>query len=298
MDRLQCMGAAVAVADSRGFAGAARKLGLSAPAVTRAVAALEQHLGVALFVRTTRTVRLTEAGTRYVDDARRILAELDEADEAAAGINATPRGTLGITAPVLFGRLYVMPGIVDYLSRYPQVAVQALFLDRVVNLIDEGLDVGVRIGELPDSSLHAVRVGQVRRVLCASPAYLQAHGRPTRVAELSEHSLIAATGISSSPEWTFGGTGNKHSVRVQPRLVVNTNDAAITATCAGFGIARLLSYQVVEQVAAGELERVLDDDATALPVHVVYREGRRASAKVRSFVDLVVARLRADASLH
>ncbi len=298
MDRLQWMSAAVAVADTRGFAGAARKLGLSAPAVTRAVAALEQHLGVALFVRTTRQVRLTDAGTRYVEDARRILAELDEADEAAAGINAAPRGALSVTAPVLFGRLYVMPGIVDFLARYPEVSVHALFLDRVVNLVDEGLDVGVRIGELPDSQLHAVRVGQVRRVLCASPAYLQSHGRPTAIADLSDHALIAATSVSNSVEWKFGEAGNRHAVRVQPRLSVNTNDAAIAAACSGFGISRLLSYQVAQQVANGELELILDEEVTALPVHVIYREGRRASAKVRAFVDLMVTRLRADESLR
>lgn len=298
MDRLLWISAAVAVADMQGFAGAARKLGLSAPAVTRAVAALEQHLGVPLFVRTTRQVRLTEAGARYLEDARRILADLAEADEAAAGINAAPRGTLGVTAPVLFGRLYVMPRIVEFLARYPEVTVQALFLDRVVNLVDEGLDVGVRIGELPDSSLHAVRVGQVRRVLCAAPGYLEQHGRPTRVADLNQHMLIAATSIGSGIDWKFGTAETRQSVRVHPRLYVNTNDAALAAACAGFGITRLLSYQVAQQVASGELELILDEEGTALPVHVVYREGRRASAKVRAFVDFTVARLHADASLR
>ncbi|MES1988975.1 MAG: LysR family transcriptional regulator, partial [Pseudomonadota bacterium] len=172
MDRLNSMAIFIAVAEEEGFAGAARLLNISPPAVTRAVAALEDHLGVKLFNRTTRFVRLTEAGQRYFEDARRIIAAADEADEAATGINAEPKGHLVVTAPVLFGRLYVMPGISDYLQRYKDTEVTALFLDRIVNLLEEGVDVGIRIGELPDSSYKALRAGQVRRVLCASPAYL------------------------------------------------------------------------------------------------------------------------------
>ena len=173
MDRLHLMTVFVAVAEEEGFAAGARRLHLSPPAVTRAVASLETRLGVKLLNRTTRYVRTTEAGQRYLEDARRILAEVDAADEAAAGINAEPRGHLAVTAPVLFGRMFVMPGIVDYLKRYPDTEVSAMFLDRIVNLLEEGLDVGVRIGELPDSSMRALRVGSVRLVLCASPHYLQ-----------------------------------------------------------------------------------------------------------------------------
>lgn len=297
MNHLDWLQAVVAVADTRGFASAARKLGWSAPAVTRAIAALEAHLGVPLFVRTTRQVRLTDAGLRYSEDARRLLFDLAEADATAAGINATPKGQLAVTAPVLFGRLYVMPGIVDYLRAYPETSVQALFLDRVVNLVEEGIDVGVRIGPLPDSSLHAIAVGQVRRVLCAAPEYLAAHGAPEDLDALKAHPLIAASGVSPTPEWSFGSGAARRSVRVAPRLTVNTNDAAITAACAGLGIARLLSYQVAEPVAQGRLRIILEDAASELPVHVVYREGRRASAKVRGFVDRMVERLRADGSL-
>lgn len=295
MDRFVALSAVVAVADAQGFNGAARKLGVSPPAVTRAVAALEQHLGVTLFVRTTRTVRLTEAGQRYIEDARRVLADLSEADAAASGVNAAPRGHLVVTAPVLFGRLFVMPGIVDYLQRHADTTVQALFVDRVVNLADEGIDVGVRIGELPDSALHALRVGSVRRVLCAAPDYLAQHGEPADAEALKQHTLIAATSVSATHEWALGSGPGRTSVRVQPRLWVNTNDAAIAAACAGLGITRVLSYQVAHEVRDGRLKTLLPDASVAIPVHVVFRDGRRAPAKVRAFVDLISERLRAAA---
>jgi DNA-binding transcriptional LysR family regulator len=176
MDRFHALAVFVAVAEEESFAAAGRRLRMSPPAVTRAVADLEERLGVRLLTRTTRLVRTTDAGARYLEDARRILLEVDEADEAAAGINATPRGHLAVTAPMLFGKLYVMPVITAYQRAFKETTVSALFVDRVVNLLDEGLDVGLRIGSLPDSSLRAIRVGQVRRVICASPGYLKKHG--------------------------------------------------------------------------------------------------------------------------
>ena len=184
MDRFHLMNVFVAVAEEQGFAGGARRLGMSPPAVTRAIATLEDRLGVKLLNRTTRFVRATDAGMRYLESSRRILAEADEADEAVAGVHAAPRGHLAVTAPVLFGNLYVMPGIVDFLNRYPDASVSALFLDRVVNLLEEGLDVGVRIGDLPDSTMRAIPVGFVRRVVCASPRYLKKHGEPREPSEL------------------------------------------------------------------------------------------------------------------
>src|SRR3990167_1112375 len=176
MDRFHLMAVFVAVAEEEGFAAAARRLRMSPPAVTRAIAFLEERLGVRLLTRTTRLVRITDAGARYLEDARRILLEADEADEAAAGINATPRGHLAVTAPTLFGKDYVMPIITAYQRIFQETTVSALFVDRVVNLHDEGLDIGIRIGQLPESSLRAIRVGQVRRVVCAAPAYLDKHG--------------------------------------------------------------------------------------------------------------------------
>ena len=299
MDRLHHMSVFVAVAEAESFAAAGRRLGMSPPAVTRAVSALEKRLGVRLLTRSTRLVRITEAGERYLDDCRRIIADADEADESVAGLNAAPRGHLSVTAPVLFGRLYVMPGIVEYLRRYPDVTARALFLDRVVNLVDEGLEVAVRIGDLPDSSLKAVRVGQVRRIVCAAPRYLAARGTPNHPEQLTHHTIISASGVTPSAEWRFQDAGRPLQVRLQPRLVVTTNDGAIAATAAGLGITRLLSYQLARQLAAGDLETILSDfELPPLPVHVVHREGRQSSAKVRAFVDLLVARLRADPALQ
>ena len=221
MDRLHLMTVFVAVAEEESFAAGARRLGMSPPAVTRAISALEDRLGVKLLNRTTRYVRVTDAGSRYLDDCRRIIHESDEADEAAAGINAEPRGHLAVTAPVMFGRLFVIPGIVDYLQRYPDMEVSAVFLDRVVNLLEEGFDVGIRIGELPDSSMRAIRVGQVRRVLCASPDYLAKNGTPNNPAELSSHNIIAASGVSPTNEWKFNAYLKPSAVKVKPKLTVS-----------------------------------------------------------------------------
>lgn len=298
MDRLHLMTVFVAVAEEESFAGGARRLGMSPPAVTRAIAALEARLGVKLLNRTTRFVRTTEAGQRYLDDSRRIIGEVDEAGEAAAGINAEPRGHLAITAPVLFGKMFVLPVIVEFLQRYPAMKVSALFLDRVVNLLEEGLDVGVRIGELPDSSIRAIRVGSVRRVMCASPDYLEKHGMPHNPRELSGHNIVAASGVSPTIEWKFGQGAELTAVRVKPRLTVTTNDAAIEAALQGFGITRLLSYQVAPRLASGQLKIILSEfEPAPMPIHVLHREGRYASAKVRSFVDLIAIRLREDHAL-
>jgi DNA-binding transcriptional LysR family regulator len=280
----------VAVAEEQGFAGGARRLGMSPPAVTRAIAALEDRLGIKLLTRTTRYVRVTDAGQRYLEDARRIIHEVDEADETAAGIHAEPRGHLAVTAPLLFGKLFVIPSIVDYLQRYPEMDVSAVFLDRVVNLLEEGLDVGIRIGELPDSSMKAIRVGSVRRVVCASPLYLESRGTPNHPAELAQHLVISASAVSPVVEWKFA---HGLVVRVKPRLTVTSNDAAIETVIRGMGLTRLLSYQVAPYLASGQLQTVLTDfEPTPLPIHVIHRENRYTSAKVRTFVDLMVAQLR------
>ena len=299
MDRLQAMSTFVAVVDSGGFASAARKLNLSPPVVTRAVAELEERLGLRLLTRTTRVVRITDAGARYAEDCRRILAQIDEAEVAASGESAAARGTLTITAPVLFGREYVTPLVTQYLQRCPGVQANCLFLDRVVNLMEEGVDVAVRIGELPDSSLHATRVGRVRRVVVAAPAYLRQHGVPLRPADLAQHVIVAAGGITAAPEWRFVAAGKPLVQHVQPRLRTTTNDAALAATLAGFGLTRLMSYQVNRLVDSGALQLVLQEFENApLPVHVLHLEGRRPTQKVRGFIDLVVTSLRADRRLQ
>jgi len=295
MDRFHLMNVFIAVAEEQGFAATARRLHLSPPAVTRAVAALEEQLGVKLLNRTTRFVRVTEAGRRYLEDAKRILEDVKTADETAAGINAAPRGQLVITAPVLFGRMFVMPGIADYLNAYPNTEVSAMFLDRVVNLLEEGVDVGIRIGELPDSSLRALRVGSVRRVICASPQYLQRNGLPRKPRDLLEHSIIASSAGNNAIDWRFDNV----ALRIQPRLTVTTNDAAIEAAHCGFGITRLLSYQVAQPLGEGKLTIVLENhEPPPLPIYIVHREGRFASARIRAFVDLMAKRLRADKALN
>ncbi|MEH6470912.1 MAG: LysR family transcriptional regulator [Halopseudomonas sp.] len=299
MDRFHQMQVYTAVAEEEGFAAAARRLKMSPPAVTRAVASLEAQLGVKLLNRTTRYVRVTEAGMRYLDDCRRILGELDAADEAAAGINAEPRGHLSVTAPVLFGRLFVMPTIVEYLQRYPEMKVDALLLDRVVSMVEEGMDVGVRIGEMPDSSLRALPVGSVRRVLVASPDYLEQHGCPQQPQQLLERAIIASSAGNFTIGWQFLYPDDERTLKVRPRLTVTTNDAAIAAAEAGFGITRVLSYQVATQVAAGSLQIVLPHyEPVPSPVHIVHREGRFASVKARAFIDLLAQRLRADPALN
>lgn len=299
MDRLQAMEVFVAVVDSGGFAAAARRLELSAPVVTRAVAELEERLGVRLLTRTTRSVRVTEAGARYAEDCRRILADVSDSDAATSGSRSQLKGLIGVTAPVLFGNLHVTPIVTDYLRRYPDVDAQCVFVDRVVNLVDEGLDVAVRIGELPDSSLRAVGVGQVRRMLVASPAYIAAHGRPQRPDDLGEHVLIQPTQVAPYPEWRFAVDGRPLVQRIRPRLRTTTNDAALSFAIAGLGIARLLSYQAAEALASGELLPLLVSfEPPPIPVHIVHHEGQHMAQKVRAFVDLAVDMLRANPALR
>lgn len=294
MDRWHAMKVFVRVADSGGFAEAARQLDMGAPAVTRAVAGLEAQIGARLLIRTTRAVKLTEAGSRYLQDCRRILADIEEAEAAAAGSFVTPTGTLTVSASVMFGRMFVLPLLGEYLQHNPAVTGRALLLDRITHLVDEGIDVAVRIAHLPDSSLRAIGVGHVRRVVCAAPAYFERHGVPERPEALAQHTVIAATSAWTSLDWRFG-RDSEIGVRVHPKLSCNSNEAVIAAALDGWGLTRLLSYQVAPLVADGRLQVVLSAfEEPPLPVHVVHSEGRNAAAKVRAFVDLAVDRLRAD----
>lgn len=296
MDRFEIMRVFAVVAEEQGFAPAARRLGMSPPAVTRAVSALEERIGTRLLHRTTRVVRLTEAGTRFLADCKRILGEIEEAEASAAGSHAEPRGELAVTAPVMFGRMHVAPIVFDFLARYPRVTARTLFVDRVVNLIDEGLDVAVRIAELPDSSLHAVGVGSVRRVVCASPDYLAARGAPRTPADLSALDAIGFSLSGSPEEWSFASGA---TISPPTQLLVNSMDVAVAAAVAGRGLTRVLSYQIVPELRAGRLEIVLAAfEPPPVPISVVYAEGRRAAAKVRAFVDFAVTRLRSDSSLR
>ncbi|WP_433768232.1 LysR family transcriptional regulator [Pseudomonas putida] len=298
MDRFQEMQVFAAVAQDQGFSAAARRLGMSAASVTRAVAGLEKRIGTQLLTRTTRSVHLSEAGQRFLEDCRRILAEVQEAEDSAAGSHILPRGQLTITAPVLFGELYITPLMVNFLTQFPDVTINALLVDRVVSVVEEGIDVAVRIGELPDSNQHAIRVGQVRRVIVASPQFLATHGRPTHPQDLAEAPIIATSAIGQLKHWPFLEGDEPLSVRADPRLMVTANRAAINAAALGLGYTRVLSYQVASKVADGELEIVLADyELPPLPIHVVYQGGRKAPARVRSFVDFTVKALREDSAL-
>lgn len=295
MNQFHEMTVFLAVADAGSFAAAARRLEMSAPTVTRSVAALERRLGALLLVRTTRSLRLTEAGRRYADDCRRILEQVEQADDAAAGVMSAPRGALSITAPALFGELHVMPVVLGYLRKHRQVSVRTLLADRVVNLLDEDIDVAVRIGSLPDSSLTAVPAGHVRRVVCASPDFLRQHGVPQDPDALHRFCTITAAMEGRGPQWRFLQDGQPRRLNVQSQLTVTSFQAAVMAAREGWGLTQVVSYQVAPHLASGALQVVLRDfELPPLPVHVVYPEGRKSSAKVRSFVEFCVEALRRD----
>jgi DNA-binding transcriptional LysR family regulator len=294
MDRIHAMRVLVRIADRGSFAAAGRELNMSPPAVSRAVASLEDHVGARLLTRTTRSVRPTETGARYVEDCRSILAAIDEAEAAASGSYARPTGSLTVTASVMFGQIYILPLVTEFLDTYPEVDARLLFLDRVTNLVDEGIDVAIRIGNLPDSSHSAVRVGSVRRVVCGSPDYLKRAGTPETPGDLARHRVIAATSAATLVDWKFG-RNEQETIPVSPSLSCNSNPAAIEAARSGWGLTRVLSYQVAQDLAEGRLVAVLEQyEGEPYPVHIVHPEGRRASAKVRQFVDFAAERLRAN----
>jgi DNA-binding transcriptional LysR family regulator len=299
MDRLQAMTTFVTVVETGGFSAAARKLDVSPSVISRIVTELEEHLGARLLTRTTRVVRLTDTGASYFEDCRRIMGDIEQAELSATGAHGAPRGHLSLTAPVLFGKEYMMPIALEYLTRYPDVDLGCWFVDRVVNMVDEGIDVAARIGELPNSSLQAARVGQVRRVVCASPAYLDKHGEPQHPDDIANHPTILTTGASPSSEWRFNARPEQIVTPIRPRISTTTNDSAIRAATAGFGIVRCLSYQIASQLSDGTLRIVLEAfEPPPLPVSIVHREGRHATRKVRAFLDLAIETLRADARIN
>lgn len=292
MERLAAMEVFVAVADERGFAPAARKLGLSPSAVTRGLASLEAHLGIRLFQRTTRSVALTDAGARYLERARRILEELAEADAAARASRTDPRGRFVVSAPLVFGRMHVARAFCTLLSRHPSVQGELILADRLVNLVDEGVDVAVRIGVLADASLVVRKVGETRRVLVAAPDYLARRKRPRRWTDLAAHALIQCTPLAPVAEWRLGADGEVR-VPFAPCFVTNSVDAAIGHAEAGQGITMALAYQVESAVREGRLEVVLAGKEPApLPIQLVYSTRRHVSANVRAFSELVTTSCR------
>jgi len=289
MDRIDAMHAFVAVADLGGFAPAARKLGLSAPAVTRLIAALEDRLGARLLQRTTRSVALTDAGARYLERARRILADVEEAEAAAEGENSLPRGRLVVSAPVGFGRLHVSPIMSEYLKRYAEVSAELRLSDLMINLVDEGVDAAVRIGHLADSSVVARHAGEMRRIVVASPGYLGKYGEPHSPEAIVSHQTIQFSAFPPSADWRFVREGAEIRVQPSPRLFSNSADAAIQYAADDGGLTRVLAYQAADAIKAGRLKIVLAKfEQPPLPIHIVYPTSRLLSAKVRTFIDLVL----------
>jgi DNA-binding transcriptional LysR family regulator len=293
MDRLELMEIVLAAVDAGSFSAAARKLDLPLATVSRKIAALEKHLHTRLFTRASRRIALTDAGSDYVLACRRIVEQVRDIERSAAGEYSAPKGELWVTAPLVFGRLHVLPELAEFLEAYPQIDVRLTLTDRVVNLQEDSVDLALRIGELPDSSLIATRLGSIHRVTCASPHYLKRRGTPKDPHALTGHDCITFEGLSASNVWTFDSPEAKKTVRVHSRLIVNTAEAAIDAAIAGAGITRSLSYQIAIPVAAGKLQTVLKPyDSQALPVSFVYRGGTLLPQKLKVFLEFISPRLR------
>jgi DNA-binding transcriptional LysR family regulator len=289
MDRLDAMQAFIAVADLQGFAPAARKLGLSPSGVTRLIAALEDRLGARLLQRTTRSVTLTDVGARYLERAKRIVADVEEAEGSAQDERARPSGRLVVSAPDGFGRLHVSSVMSAYLKRYPEVNAELRLSDRMINLVEDGVDLAVRIGHLADSSLVARHVGEMRRIVVASKAYLKQHGEPKTPQAIAPHRTIQFGAAGTAPDWRFVEQGNEIRITPAPRFSTNSADAAIRYAVQGGGLTRVLAYQAAEAIKSGKLQIVLAKfEQPALPIQIVYPTSRLLSAKVRAFIDLVV----------
>lgn len=295
MDRIDAMNVFVTVVETGSLSAASRKLRMPLPTVSRKVSDLETHLKARLLNRTTRQLTLTDAGSAYLGACKRILDDVHEAERGAAGEYSEPKGDLMISAPLMFGRLHVLPVINDFLQQYRQVDVRLLLGDRVDNLLQEHLDLAVRIGELADSTLVATRVGATRRVLCGSPAYFAKHGEPKTPQELHAHPCLAFDAMGSTQEWLFKSGTASVLVPIQPRLIVNTAEAAIDAALAGVGVTRVLCYQIQRALQERTLVRVLGRfEPDPAPINLVYTAQRRLPLKLRAFLDFASPRLRAQ----
>ncbi|MDR6869919.1 DNA-binding transcriptional LysR family regulator [Bosea sp. BE125] len=290
MDRLDELAIFVAIIDAGSLAGAARRLRRSRPAVTRALAGLEERVGARLIARTTRQLTPTEAGQELAVAARRMLADYEE---SLGGVAAAPvRGLLRLTAPLAFGRRHVTPLVAEFLDLHPELQVELVLADRNLDLIEEDLHVALRIGALPNSRLVVRKVGEVRRVLVASPAYLQRRPAPKRLADIAGHDVIASVGAGSDLVWRFRGGGRSSRIAITPRLIINEVEAVLIAVRSGRGLARLLSYQAVDDLAAGTLVRLLPEfEPPPSPVQLVVPSGQRLAPKVRAFIDFAASRL-------
>ena len=293
MDRFEAMSMLLAVVDAGSLSAGARQLRAPLSTISRKIAEFEQHLGTRLLIRTSRGIALTDAGRAFVAASRRILGQLDEAEREAAGEYNTPRGGLHVTAPIAFGQRHLLPVALGFLAEQPEIKLRLILADQQLNLPDEHIDVALRIGHLADSALIATRVGTVRRVICASPAYLARRGVPRVPEDLAQHDGISFQGFAVAPESRYRRDSAAFAVDPHPRLAVNTTEAAIQAALAGFGIIRLLSYQVEDELRSGQLQTLLPDFAPEpLPVSFIYPEADLLPLKVRCFLDWTVPRLR------
>ncbi len=294
MDRLESMSTLLAAVDAGSLSAASRKLGMPLATVSRKVSELEAHLRTRLVTRTSRRLTLTDAGRSYVASCKRILEEIGEAERAAAGEYIAPRGELIITAPIVFGRLDVLPVAIEFLKAYPDVDIRVLLTDRVINLQEDDVDLAIRVGELPDSSLVATRVGSIRYVVCGSPAYFAERGTPQSPDELTAHDCITFDGLMSPDSWKFAAGKSTTSVAIHSRLIVNTAEAAIDAAVAAVGVTRVLSYQIASALRAGTLALALRKfEPAPWPVSLVYLGQGLLPLKVRAFLDFAAPRLKA-----
>jgi DNA-binding transcriptional LysR family regulator len=294
MDRLESMSILVAAVEAGSLSAAARRLGTPLATVSRKVSELEGHLKARLLNRTSRRLTLTDAGQSYVAACRRILEQVDEAERAASGEFSAPRGELIVTAPIVFGRLHVLPVATEFLAAYPEIKLRLALADRVVNLMEDHVDAALRIGALPDSSLMATRIGVIRRVVCASPAYFAARGVPKTLADLAAHDCIGFDVLTTAEAWTFKQGRSEISVPISARLTVTTAEAVVDAAISGVGIARVLSYQAAQALRDGRLALALVDfEPEPWPVHLVYTGGRMLPLKLRAFLDFAAPRLKA-----
>jgi len=297
MDRLEAMSALLAAVEAGSLSGASRKLGMPLATVSRKVSELETHLRTRLVTRTSRRLILTDAGRSYIAACKRILDDIREAERAAAGEYSAPRGELIITAPIVFGRLHVLPVVLEFLKTYPEIDVRLTLADRIVNLQEDHVDLAVRIGELPDSSLVAMRVGSIGRVVCGSPAYFAERGTPKGPDELRKHDCITFNGLTSPEAWIFPSGKGNISVAVHSRLIVNTAEAAIDAAITGLGITRVLSYQVADALRTGALLLALREfEPPPVPVSLVHAGQGRLALKLRAILDFAAPRLKARLS--
>jgi DNA-binding transcriptional LysR family regulator len=294
MDRIDAMSTLLAAVEGGSLSAASRKLGMPLATVSRKVSDLEAHLRTKLVNRTSRRLTLTEAGHSYVAGCKRILEDIEEIERAAAGEYASPRGDLVITAPIVFGRLHVLPVAVEFLKAYPDIDIRIVLADRVVNLHEDAVDMAVRIGALPDSALIATRVGAIRQVLCGSPDYFARKGTPQRPEDLHGHDCVTFEGLMSPTGWKFVVDGSVVPVAVHSRLVVNTAEAAIDAAITSVGVTRVLSYQVAGALQAGKLVLTLEAfEPAPWPVSLVYAGQGLLPLKVRAFLDFAAPRLKA-----